>query len=730
MIKSIYRLSIIKVCILVLLGSYSCQNNATNSSTIDAGVNAKIDSLVSQLSLAEKVSMLHGNSKFSTAAVERLGIPNLKLSDGPHGVREEILPHAWDPAGWTNDSSTYFPTGTALSATWNPSLALATGEALGEQARARNKDILLGPGVNIQRTPLCGRNFEYMSEDPLLNAVMCVPYIKGIQSKDVAACVKHWAVNNQETNRTTVDTYLSERALQEIYFPAFKAAVQEGEVYTIMGAYNKFRGVYCCESKYLLRDVLRDDWGFEGIVISDWDATHSTVDAANNGLDLEMGTVVDNYDDYYFANPLIKAVENGDVKEEIIDEKVKSILRVMLKTNMFEANRNAGSYNTPEHYQAAYNVAAEAIVLLKNDKALLPLDKNQIKSIAVIGDNATRKHCEGGFSSSVKAKYEITPLEGLKKELNEDVKVEFAQGYEKTSQLNNFVLSANNTVNEKLIQEAVKKAATCDVAIIFGGLNHDYDSEGLDRPDMKLPYGQDVLIQEVLKANPNTIVVMHAGSPVDMSSFANQVPSIVWGWLNGSEGGRAMANVLFGKVNPSGKMPFTLPVKLDDSPAHHLNLFPGENNIAKYEEDILVGYRWFDTRNIKPLYAFGHGLSYTSFDFSDVSLSQKEVSSSEEISINVTVTNTGKTDGAEVVQLYSHLEDSKVLRSEKELRAFKKVFLKAGTTKTITLKIDAKDLSYFEESTNSWKLEAGNYQLMIGNSSDNILLSKEVSINQ
>ena len=680
------------------------------------------------MTLEEKVSMLHGNSKFSTSDVKRLGVPSWKLSDGPHGVREEILPHSWDPAGWTNDSSTYFPTGTALSATWNPSLALATGKALGDQARARNKDILLGPGVNIQRTPLCGRNFEYMSEDPLLNAKMCVPYIQGVQSRDVAACVKHWAVNNQETNRTTVDTYLSERALQEIYLPAFKAAVQEADVYTIMGAYNKFRGVYCCESKYLLTDILRGDWSFDGVVISDWDATHSTVEAANNGLDLEMGTTADTYEDYFFAKPLIKAVESGDVKIETVDAKVKNILRVMHKTKMFDDNRCKGSYNTKEHYQAAYKVASEAIVLLKNDNEFLPLDRNTISSIAVIGDNATRKHCEGGFSSSVKAKYEITPLEGIKDEVRSSVKIQFAQGYKKTSELNEFVLNEDNTVNYDLIEDAVKKASESDIAIIFGGLNHDYDSEGLDRPNMKLPYGQDILIKEVLKANPNTIVVMHAGSPVDMSSFSNDAPCIVWGWLNGSEGGRAMADVLFGNVNPSGKMPFTLPVKLTDSPAHYLDLFPGEDNVANYNEGVLVGYRWFDTKNIKPLYAFGHGMSYTRFMISDMVVNKTEFAEEDNITVSIKVSNIGTKDGAEVIQLYSHDEEAIVLRPEKELRAFTKVFLKAGEQEVVTLSFKAKELSFFDENLNNWKLEPGEHKLMIGNASDNIKLTKIISV--
>jgi beta-glucosidase len=689
----------------------------------------KIDSLTALMTLEEKVSLLHGHSKFANGGVERLSIPEWNLSDGPHGVREEIQRHSWDPAGWTNDSSTYFPTGTALAATWNPQLALGAGEALGEEARARGKDVLLGPGVNIHRSPLCGRNFEYMSEDPVLTAAMCVPYIKGVQSKDVAACVKHYALNNQETNRNTVDVQVSERALREIYLPAFKAAVEEAGVYTIMGAYNKFRGIYCCENKYLLKDILRDEWNFEGVVISDWDATHSTIDAAVNGLDLEMGTVVDSYDDYYFSKPLIAAVNDGLVSKDIVDEKVSNILRVMYKTKILGANdRETGSYNTPEHYQAAYNVAKESIVLLKNSKNLLPLDQNKIKSIAVIGDNATRKHCEGGFSSGVKAKKEVTPLEGIKNLLGKSMKINFSQGYEKTSRLDNFNLIADNTLNEELLKSAVESAKASDVAILFAGLNHDYDTEGGDKPDMLLPYQQDILIKAVSKVNPNTIVVFHAGSPIDMSSFSNEISTLVWGWLNGSEGGNAIAQMLFGKFSPSGKMPFTLPLRLEDSPAHALKSYPGINNTASYVEDLLVGYRWFDTKNIKPLFAFGHGLSYTQFKVSNITVNKKMFTKGETAIISLDILNDGNYDGAETIQLYAHDVESSVVRPFKELKSFKKVYLNSGETKTIQLELEANDLSFYNDKTSTWDLESGDFELMLGNASNNIFETIQIQI--
>lgn len=729
MIKSpVNRLLLIMGFVVANVFLVACTNTDKQTSTKQV-FEEEIDGLLSEMTLEEKVSLLHGNSKFANAGVERLGIPEWNLSDGPHGVREEIQRHSWDPAGWTNDSSTYFPTGTALAATWNPALAMGTGEALGEEARFRGKDVLLGPGVNIHRTPLCGRNFEYMSEDPILTAAMCVPYIKGVQSKDVAACVKHYAVNNQETNRMTVDVEVSERALREIYLPAFKAAVEEAGVYTVMGAYNKFRGVYCCENKYLLNDILRDEWNFEGVVISDWDATHSTVDAALNGLDLEMGTGVDSYDDYYFAKPLIKAVNDGLVPEEVVDEKVRSILRTMYKTKILGAeDRETGSYNTPEHYQAAYNVAKESIVLLKNSKNLLPLNQNKLQSIAVIGDNATRKHCEGGFSSGVKAKKEVTPLEGLKNLLGNSVKINFAQGYEKTSKLNNFDLIADNTLNEELLKEAVASAKTSDVAIIFAGLNHDYDTEGGDKPDMILPYQQDVLIKAVSKANPNTIVVFHAGSPVDMSSFSNEISALVWGWLNGSEGGNAIAQMLFGAFSPSGKMPFTLPVRLEDSPAHALNSFPGIDNVVTYAEDLLVGYRWFDTKNIKPLFAFGHGLSYTQFEVTGISVNKEVFEKDEKAIVSLNILNKGEFNGAETIQLYAHDVESSVIRPFKELKSFKKVFLNSGEEKTVHLELDVNDLSFYNDKTSAWELEAGAFQLMVGNASNNIFETIQIQI--
>ena len=561
----------------------------------------RIEKLIKKMTLEEKVGLLHGNSKFYVAGVERLGIPEWSLSDGPHGVRAEINRHDWAYAGWTNDSAAYFPTGTAFAAAWNPELAYRRGEVLGEEARWRKKDVLLGPGVNIIRSPLCGRNFEYMSEDPYMNSVLAVAYIKGLQSRDVACSVKHFAVNNQETNRTTVDVECSERALREIYLPAFKAAVQEGGALTVMAAYNKFRGEFCAENNYLVRKILRNEWGFDGVYVTDWGAAHSTVPSMEAGLDLEMGTLIDKYEDWYYANPLIEAVKSGKIPMSLVDEKVGDVLRVMIKTNVLDPKKRfgPGSMNTKEHQQATYDAAAEAIVLLKNQNNLLPLDFSSIKSLAVIGDNATRKHSNGGLSSEIKAVYEVTPLEALRAKWGDKVDIRFAQGYEK---LSTFVEGSNNgqssgTFSSKtqesdaLLKEAVEVARTSDVALLVCGLNHDYDTESFDRLNMDIPYGQVELIQEVVKANPRTIVVMIAGSPLNMAAVDICSPAIVWAWFNGMEGGNALVDVLSGKVNPSGKMPFTTPVSLDQSPAHALGNFPGRDLKVNYEEDILVGYR-------------------------------------------------------------------------------------------------------------------------------------------
>lgn len=690
----------------------------------------RIEKLIKKMTLEEKVGLLHGNSKFYVAGVERLGIPEWSLSDGPHGVRAEINRHDWAYAGWTNDSASYFPTGTAFAAAWNPELAYRRGEVLGEEARWRKKDVLLGPGVNIIRSPLCGRNFEYMSEDPYMNSVLAVAYIKGLQSRDVACSVKHFAVNNQETNRTTVDVECSERALREIYLPAFKAAVQEGGALTVMAAYNKFRGEFCAENNYLVRKILRNEWGFDGVYVTDWGAAHSTVPSMEAGLDLEMGTLIDKYEDWYYANPLIEAVKSGKVPMSLVDEKVGDVLRVMIKTNVLDPKKRfgPGSMNTKEHQQATYDAAAEAIVLLKNQNNLLPLDFSSIKSLAVIGDNATRKHSNGGLSSEIKAVYEVTPLEALRAKWGDKVDIRFAQGYEK---LSTFVEGSNNgqssgTFSSKtqesdaLLKEAVEAARTSDVALLVCGLNHDYDTESFDRLNMDIPYGQVELIQEVVKANPRTIVVMIAGSPLNMAAVDICSPAIVWAWFNGMEGGNALVDVLSGKVNPSGKMPFTTPVSLDQSPAHALGNFPGRDLKVNYEEDILVGYRWFDTKGLPVVYPFGYGLSYTTFDYSNLNTDKETYDQADTIQATFTLTNTGDREGAEVAQLYVSDPVCSVMRPVKELKGFKKVFLKPGESRRITLDIPVSSLAFYSEAQSQFVVEPGEFILQLGASASDI----------
>ncbi|MCR1853913.1 glycoside hydrolase family 3 C-terminal domain-containing protein [Parabacteroides distasonis] len=690
----------------------------------------RIEKLIKKMTLEEKVGLLHGNSKFYVAGVERLGIPEWSLSDGPHGVRAEINRYDWAYAGWTNDSASYFPTGTAFAAAWNPELAYRRGEVLGEEARWRKKDVLLGPGVNIIRSPLCGRNFEYMSEDPYMNSVLAVAYIKGLQSRDVACSVKHFAVNNQETNRTTVDVECSERALREIYLPAFKAAVQEGGALTVMAAYNKFRGEFCAENNYLVRKILRNEWGFDGVYVTDWGAAHSTIPSMEAGLDLEMGTLIDKYEDWYYANPLIEAVKSGKIPMSLVDEKVGDVLRVMIKTNVLDPKKRfgPGSMNTKEHQQATYDAAAEAIVLLKNQNNLLPLDFSSIKSLAVIGDNATRKHSNGGLSSEIKAVYEVTPLEALRAKWGDKVDIRFAQGYEK---LSTFVEGSNNgqssgTFSSKtqesdaLLKEAVEVARTSDVALLVCGLNHDYDTESFDRLNMDIPYGQVELIQEVVKANPRTIVVMIAGSPLNMAAVDICSPAIVWAWFNGMEGGNALVDVLSGKVNPSGKMPFTTPVSLDQSPAHALGNFPGRDLKVNYEEDILVGYRWFDTKGLPVVYPFGYGLSYTTFNYSNLNTDKKTYDQADTIQATFTLTNTGDREGAEVAQLYVSDPVCSVMRPVKELKGFKKVFLKPGESRRITLDIPVSSLAFYSEVQSQFVVEPGEFILQLGASASDI----------
>lgn len=720
---------------VLLLTLNACNSNIENNfktanyNFFDPKLEPKISEIVSSLTLEEKVSLFYGNGKFWSAGVERLGIDEVQYADGPLGIREELGRHSWAPAGWTTDSATFFPAGGGFSATWNIELAREYGSAIGAEARARNKDYLLAPAVNIQRSPLGGRNYEYFSEDPVLNKNIAVPMIKGIQSQDVAATIKHYAINNQETNRGSIDVQASERAIREIYLPVYKAAVTEASVYSIMCSYNRFRGPYVCENEYLLRDILKGEWGFQGTVMSDWGATHSTIESALYGLDISMGDGAEGtYHETYFGDPLIEAVQNGDVPEAIIDEMATRVIRVLLNIKKTDPNRKTGAINTPEHSEIIYNVASESIVLLKNSEKLLPLDPSTLESIAVIGDNATQTFALGGFGAGVKTVYEITPLEGLKSRLT-GIEINYAQGYEEKYIRSGFTGVPTYEVNPSLIAEAVEVAKKSEIALVFIGGNRLVESEASDRTTMELPFGQAELVKAVSAANPNTIVVMIAGTPFDLRKIEPATSTFVWSWFNGSEAGNAIADILIGKVNPSGKLPFTIPKKLEDSPAHATNSFPGNETVVVYEEDILVGYRWFDTKDVEPMYSFGHGLSYTNFEYGTAKANKSSFSAGETIELSIPIKNTGDLTGKEIIQVYMQKSDSEVMRADKELKGFTKVDLKAGEniSASITLKVD--ELAYFDKKTMSWIVEPGEYTLLIGSSSRDIRGTTKITVN-
>ncbi len=707
---------------LFLFGSVSAQNKN------DAALKLKINSIIKKMTLEEKIEMLHGNALFSSAGVPRLGIPELTCDDGPLGVREEIKRFDWASANWTTDSAMFLPNGSAIAATWNPIMANKYGVVIGEEANARKKNVMLAPAFNICRMPLCGRTYEYYSEDPYLNSQLAIQSVKGIQSQHVAACIKHFAANNQELNRDSVNTIVDERALQEIYFPAFKAAIQQGNAYTVMSAYNKLNGYWCSENSYLLNKVLKGDWGFKGVVMSDWAGTHHTVAAANNGLDIEMGSS-GTYDQWYLAKPLLAAVKAGQVSVKTIDDKVARILWLIYHTSM-STNHPKGSISTPEHTKAAYDIASESIVLLKNDKQLLPLKTSEIKRIAVIGDNAVRTFALGGYGAGVKAKYEVTALEGIKSRFGKTADIRFAQGYRakyqasKTAEQN----GDYNKPDQDLINEAVALAKNSDIAILCIGSNREYESEAHDRKSLELPFGEQALVNAVSAVNPNTVIVVMAGAPFDLNEIKKSNHTIVWSWFNGSEAGNAVADVLKGTINPSGKLPFTFPASLNDSPAFNLNTYPGNNLTAEYKEGILVGYRWYDTKNIVPLFPFGYGLSYTDFSVSKLSTDKSSYKKDETIHAKFTIKNTGERNGAEVVQLYVNDPVCSVQRPEKELKAFKKIFLNAGETKTIEMQVKVADLAFYDEAKKGWNAEAGEYVLELGNSSRNIILKTKITV--
>ncbi|WP_461631211.1 beta-glucosidase family protein [Labilibaculum euxinus] len=702
----------------------------------NAKTEKKIDEIINQLTLKEKIAMCHAQSKFSSPGIPRLGIPELWMSDGPHGVRGEINWDDWGYANWTNDSITAFPALTCLAATFNPELSHEYGVAIGEEARFRKKDVLLGPGVNIYRTPLNGRNFEYMGEDPYLASVMVVPYIKGVQENGVAACVKHYALNNQEEWRGHINVNLSDRALYEIYLPAFKAAVEKGHVWSIMGAYNQVRGEHCCHSNLLLNKILKGKWNFDGTVITDWGGTHDTKQAAFNGLDIEMGTWTNGltasakfaYDNYFLADPFLKMIQDGEIDESVVDDKVRRILRLMYRTNM-NLNRSLGRMNNVEHTQAARKVAADGIVLLKNKNGFFPINPDTNIKIAVIGENATRSMTVGGGSSELKAKYEISPLEGIKNRFKNATilhSIGYASG---PSAYGREIPSKLNA--DSLVKAAVNVASKADVVLFIGGLNknHFQDCEGGDRKHFELPFGQNELIDKLLKVNNNLGLVLVSGNAVEMP-WLSQVKGLMQSWYNGSEAGNALADVISGDVNPSGKLPFSYPVKLNDNAAHYFGelSYPGDSINQYYKEDILVGYRWHDTKKIKPLFAFGYGLSYTDFKISDLNTDKQIYSKGDKIKVSCMLANTGKIKGSEVVQVYIGKPKSKVDRALKELKGFSKVYLNPGQEQQVKIEISVDDLDFYDESISGWNLEKGTYIIYIGNSSDHIIQKQKINI--
>jgi len=712
------RKSQLLILFAIVLNIYSQQIPAYLNSEIN--IDERIEDALSRMTLEEKVAMCHAQSRFSSPGVPRLGIPELWLADGPNGVREEIVWDDWITAKQTNDSCTAFPVLTSLAATWNPDLAYEYGKALGEEARYREKDVILGPGVNIYRTPLNGRNFEYMGEDPYLASKLCVPYIKGVQTNGVAACIKHFAANNQEINRNSINVNISNRALHEIYFPAFKAAVQEGKVWTLMGAYNKLNGQFSCHNNFLLNKVLKEKWQFDGVVISDWGGTHNTAEAAENGLDLEMGshvTVVAPftpgvYNSFYLANEYLKGIKDKKYSEEKLNDKVRRLLKLNFRTAM-NINKPFGSINTTEHSQVALSIAEESIVLLKNENSILPLDFNTIKTVAVIGDNATRSFSKGGGSAGVKAKYEVTPLAGIKTNFPKSVEILYAQGYNDKS----------SSLKAELLKESLDIAKRADVVIFIGGLNKNanQECEGKDRASYDLPYAQEFLISEIKNVNKNIVFVNISGSGVAMP-WVNNVKGALQAWYMGSEAGNAIAKVLTGQVNPSGKLPFSVPFKLEDCGAHSFDslAYPGNSTDVYYKEDILVGYRWFDTKKIPVNFSFGHGLSYSTFEYGKIKANKTLLQRGDSINISLSIKNNSSVLGSEVVQLYIRDLKSTFIRPYKELKSFHKIKLAPGKSESVDFSISESDLQFYNDIDNKFEAENGEFEVLIGSSSNNI----------
>ena len=712
----------------------------------------KINKIIAQMTLEEKVEMLHSKTNMSSEGVPRLGIQDIKYTDGPFGIREENG-DGFRSLGWTLDSATYFPTGSALAATWSKEMAYKNGWAMGKEGRLRGKDIILGPAINIQRLPVGGRTYEYLSEDPVLSARLSVEYTKGSQDAGTAVCLKHYALNNQETDRGSVDVIADERTMREIYLKPFDAAVKEGGAMCVMPAYNKVNGFYCSENAHLNNEILRDEWGFKGMTVSDWGGTHSTMGAALGGLCVQMTG------DNYFGQALIDSVRNGALDEAVVDAKVREILRLRFAIDPVpEDVANTIMTSQPETQKIAYEIAQKSIVLLKNEVGNLPIAKD-VKKIAVIGQNAVLTTAAGGIGAGVKTLYEISPLEGIQARAEKaGVEVVYAPGYKNyqmrmgwgrpsAGPVNPLVAnSIDEPADPALLAEAVALAKDADMVIFFGGTNKSIETEGSDRKNIDLPCGQNEVIKALYEANPNVATVLISGGPTDLRFLEPYSPSIVQGWWNGLEGGTALAEVLFGDIAPSGKLPFTFPKKLEDSPAYALGNF-GQNasedlftlmyrldatgytreqiqeyiaNLpapeSHYTEGIFVGYRWFETKEVPVMYAFGHGLSYVDFEYGPLTCKHKK----DKFYVTFELKNLGDMEADEVAQLYVKRIDSAVERPLKELEAFDRITLKGGETKKVTLEFPVSELAHWDNETNEWVLEHGKLEILVGSASNDI----------
>lgn len=758
----INKILFITAFILIIVGFKTGQASQSELLKYDL----QVDTIIKKMTLEEKIEMLHGKYLFTSAGVERLGIADMIYADGPFGIREELQSNSWMPLGLENDKATFFPTGSALAATWSPDLAYEYGTGMAREARLRGKDMILGPAINIQRIPTGGRTYEYLSEDPVLSAALSVGYTKGVQDNGVAACLKHFALNNQENNRGTVNVIIGERAMREIYLPPFRDAVEVADAYGVMSAYNKVGGWWCAENDMLLTKILRNEWGFAGMVISDWNGTHSTVQSVTYGLNVEMPTK------RFMGQALLDSVKAGIVSEAIIDQRVREILRVRLAIQPIPAEKANQVMTSQEPQQKiAYNVASKSIVLLKNE-GILPLDLSKKPVIAVIGDNATRPMASGGVGAGVKVLYEVTPLEGLKEKIGDKAEILFEQGYEpeKLDWARMFGRKSKEQIekedseaaikNAELNEKAVAIAAKADIVIFFAGNNRVVETEASDRKSIKLPSGQDELMQKLVKVNPNIVTVLVSGAPNDLNIVNPNSKALLLSWFNGTEGGNALADVLVGNISPSGRLPFTLPIKLEDSPAYALKNYPqGEKakdvfvnlvdetdsltkiedksaekvlnedpNTAYYSEESLVGYRWFETKNLPVMYPFGYGLTYSTFNYSGLKTDKKAYKANDEIVVSLTLKNAGTVAAEEVVQAYVHRVNPSVEWPAKELKAFQRVRLEPGESKEVQLTIPVKKLQYWNESLQKWDNDLCNIELLVGASVADIRLKKSVAL--